>query len=300
MIYDCVIIGGGPAGLNAALVLGRSRRKIALVDANQPRNAVTHASHGYLTQDGVSPSEFRRIAYEEIVRYPTVEHHIDKVLDVHKTEQGFLVRTLHKEFTTKKLLVATGLKEILPDIGGIKEFYGKSVFYCPYCDGWEMRDRQLVVVSHHPQVFHFAKLLSNWSRDLLICTNGKSILTEEETQELKANKISVTQKPVQSFCGTNGQLEEVVWTDGTRTKRTGAFINPQWFPQLDFLKQIPIEKNDQAAILTDAMGKSTTPGLFAAGEATTGTPTQLIVAAAAGSLAATSINAELTMERFRI
>ncbi len=215
-----------------------------------------------------------------------------------KIEQGFFIRTDQGEFQTRKLLIATGLKEELPEITGVVEHYGKSIFYCPYCDGWELRDRPLIVVSDQPGIYHFAKLLYNWSRDLMVCTNGKSVLTEEEKQELNAKNILVSEQMVQSFNGIDGQLEEVKFIDGTRIKRTGGFIIPKWFPQLDFLKSINYKKNDKTAVLTDAMGKSTIPGLFAAGEATTGGPTQLIVAAASGSVVATSINLELTEEQF--
>ncbi|OEH94439.1 NAD(P)/FAD-dependent oxidoreductase [Bacillus solimangrovi] len=298
MFYDCVIIGGGPAGLNAALVLGRARRKVALFDANQPRNAVTHASHGYLTQDGVTPAEFRRIAYEEVLNYPTVEHYNDVVTEVKKIEKSFLITTDQGQFQSRKVLVATGLKEVLPDINGIKEHYGKSIYSCPYCDGWELRDRPLIVVSDQPRVYHLAKLLYNWSHDLIVCTNGKSILNEEEKQKIIAKNIIVTEQVVERFHGNDGHLAEVQFTDGTWLKRTGSFITPKWFPQLDFLNNIDYEKNDNDAIQTDVMGKSSIPGLFAAGEATTGTSTQLIIAAASGSIVAASINLELTEGQF--
>ncbi len=166
MILDCAIIGGGPAGLNAALLLGRARRTVALFDNNQPRNAVTHASHGFLTRDGVTPAEFRRIAYEEVLRYPTVEHLPLKVTEIRKLQNGFEIITDIERIQSRKLLVTTGLKETLPDIPGIKELYGKSLFYCPYCDGWELRDQPLIVLSENPNVYHIARLLYKWSRDL--------------------------------------------------------------------------------------------------------------------------------------
>jgi len=299
MIYDVAIIGGGPAGLNAALVLGRARRSVVIFDNNQPRNAVTHASHGFLTRDGVTPSEFRRIAYEEVLHYPTVEHYSAKVTDIRKLSHGFqVIANSGETIQSRKLLIATGLKEIYPVIPGLKELYGKSLFHCPYCDGWELRDQSLIVVSEHPRVYHLAKLLYHWSRDLVICTNGKRVLTDEEKQVLSSRHINVTEQTVAAFHGNEGKLEQVEFTDGTRMDRTGGFITPQWQPHVDFGESLGYEVNEVGGILTDTAGKSSVPGLFAAGEASAGAPLQLILAAAAGSMAAVSINTELMEEEF--
>ena len=299
MIYDCVIIGGGPAGLNAALVLGRSRRKVLIYDSNQPRNAVTHESHGYLTRDGVKPSEFREIAYKEVLKYPTVEHLSEKVTMVEKTGKYFSIATENVTVKTRKVLVSTGLKEILPDLKGLKDKYGKSMFHCPYCDGWELRDRPLIVISENPGVHHLAKLLYNWSKDLIVCTNGQQkIFSEEQEQQLSSKNIRVITKEISALHGDNGQLQEVEFSDGTRINRTGGFIIPKWFNQLEFSKNLGYDVNEHDAILTDSFGASTVPGLFAAGEAATGTPTQLIISASSGSIAAARINLELTEEEF--
>ncbi|WP_134682739.1 NAD(P)/FAD-dependent oxidoreductase [Brevibacillus migulae] len=299
MIYDVAIIGGGPAGLNAALVLGRARRSVALFDHNQPRNAVTHASHGFLTRDGVTPAEFRRIAYEEVLRYPSVERYSAKVTDARKLPHGFQIMANGTEtIQARKLLIATGLKEVYPAIPGLKEMYGKSLFHCPYCDGWELRDQPLIVVSEHPRLYHMAKLLYQWSRDLVICTNGQRVLTDEEKQVLSARHIIVTEQTVAAFHGSEGKLQQVEFTDGMRMDRTGGFITPQWQPHVDFRESLGYEGNEAGGILTDAVGKSSVPGLFAAGEANTGAPSQLISAAASGSMAAITINTELMEEEF--
>ncbi|TDF99460.1 NAD(P)/FAD-dependent oxidoreductase [Paenibacillus piri] len=299
MIYDCTIIGGGPAGLNAALVLGRARRSVALIDNNQPRNAVTHASHGFLTRDGVTPTEFRRIAYNEVLHYPTVEHRPAKVTDIRKLHDGFQIITDSGEtIESRKLLMATGLKEVFPAIPGLAEMYGKSLFHCPYCDGWELRDQPLIVLSDNPKVFHMAKLLYNWSRDLVICTNGRSVLTDKQKQVLDSRNIIETEQTIAAFHGSEGKLRQVEFTDGSRINRTGGFVTPQWLPQAVFREGLGYETTELDGIRTDEMGKSTVPGLFAAGEAASGAPSQLIVAAAAGSMAAAGINAELMEEDF--
>jgi thioredoxin reductase len=298
-IQDCVIIGGGAAGLSAALVLGRARRDVTLFDNSKPRNAVTHASHGFLTRDGVTPSEFRRIAYEEVLRYPSVEHRSDTVIAIRKAERGFQIFTEQgAALLSRKVLLASGLKETLPAIPGLKEMYGRSVFYCPYCDGWELRDQPLLVLSEHPRVFHLAKVLYKWSQDLVVCTNGSSIVTEEEKMTLASRGITVTEKRVAALHGNHGRLQQVEFTDGTRIHRTGGFITPQWQTHSAFGRELGCEENELGGIVTDGTGRSTVPGFFAAGEAATGSASQLILAAASGSLAAVTINTELMEEDF--
>jgi thioredoxin reductase len=137
VLFDSIIIGGGPAGLNAALVLGRARRNIILFDNNKPGNAVTHASHGFITRDGISPSEFRQIAYGELSRYPSIEFNNNEVISVIKNEISFdLITSNGEKYQSKTIIISTGLKGVLPNIDNISKFYGKSLFNCPYCAGW--------------------------------------------------------------------------------------------------------------------------------------------------------------------
>lgn len=300
MVYDCVIIGGGPAGLNAALVLGRARRNVLLLDHNRPRNAVTHASHGFLTRDGVTPAEFRRIANEEVQRYPSVELRSAAVTEISRPFAGFRIATESGEtFLTRKVLIAAGLKETYPEIPGLKELYGKSLFHCPYCDGWELRDQPLIVLADHPRALHLTKLLYQWSRDLVVCTNSRTVLTEEQKQLLASRNIPVTELRVTAFHGREGRLRQVEFADGSRIDRSGGFIVPQWEPyHAAFLGGLGCEMTETGGIRTDEAGRSTVPGLYAAGESVSGTSTQLILAAASGSMAAVSINTDLMEEDF--
>src|SRR5690606_33431737 len=142
MLFDCAIIGGGPAGLNAALVLGRARRHILLFDNNNPRNAVTQESHGFITRDGIKPTEFRKIAHKEISRYPSVKFKKKQITSVVKNDSLFELRTSENEiYQAKSIIIATGLKERIPEVDKFSDYYGKSLFNCPYCDGWELRDK---------------------------------------------------------------------------------------------------------------------------------------------------------------
>lgn len=300
-IYDCAIVGGGPAGLNAALVLGRARREVALIDSGQPRNAVTHASHGFITRDGVEPAEFRRIGYSEVLGYPSVEHWPAKVDDIRRTEDGFLLLTSTGEsIHARKLLLAAGLREVLPDIAGVREFYGKSLFNCPFCDGWELRDQPLVVVSEQPTLFHKVKLLMNWSRDLLLCTQGQdSALNAEQRQLLAAKGIRVIDTPISRFSGHEGQLERVHFKDGSSIERTGGFVEPSFIAGADFSEALGYQVTELGGIEVDAMGRSTSTGVYAAGDSAYVMPAQLILAAASGSKAAMGVMADLIMEDWK-
>lgn len=297
MNYDCAIIGGGPAGLNAALVLGRAKRNVALLDNNSPRNAVTHASHGYLTRDGIEPGEFRRIAYEEVLRYPSVTHMDTKVITIEKAEHAFIIQTAAGEqIQARKIILAAGLKEEYPDIEGLHDFYGKSVFACPFCDGWELRDQPLAIVADVPGIFHRVKLLVNWSKDLIVCTNGGQNLSSEERNEMEARGIPIIDTPVASFSGDNGKLAKIHFVDGTHIERSGALISPALSSNAVFQEVLGYERNDLGGIVTNDMGKTTVAGVFAAGDSAYVMPSQLIIAAASGSKAAAAVVSELIEE----
>ncbi|MGD6846487.1 NAD(P)/FAD-dependent oxidoreductase [Rossellomorea aquimaris] len=299
MIYECAIIGGGPAGLNAALVLGRARRSVALIDNNQPRNAVTHASHGFITRDGITPSEFRRIAYREVLNYPSVNHLQTEIVSVNKTAMGYEVVDISGiRIQAKKLIVATGVKEIFPHIEGFYSFYGKSLFNCPYCDGWELQDQPIFVVSENPSIFHMAKLLYNWSKDLVVCTNGLTLLSEVQKKQLQSKGITVVEKPILAFIGQNGRLEHIRFTDGTHTARAGGFVMPQFVQSAPFRDQLGYEMTKSGGIKTDESGRTSIPGLYSAGDASYVKPSQVVFAAADGSRIAMTVNMDLTEEEF--
>ncbi|MCP3774031.1 NAD(P)/FAD-dependent oxidoreductase [Paenibacillus sp. MZ04-78.2] len=300
MIYDCAIIGGGPAGLNAALVLGRARRNVAIIDNNKPRNAVTHASHGFITRDGVTPAEFRRIAYEEVLRYPSVKHLQTEAVDLRKNESG-LFEVLGSSgllVQARKVILATGVKEVFPEIDGFYSLYGKSLFNCPYCDGWEMQDQPLIVVSESPTIFHTAQILTNWTKDLVVCTHGRPSLSDEQKTRLESRGIVVTEQPVTAFIGHNGKLEQVRFADGTELSRTGGFIVPKFVPAVPFGERLGCERLDNGGIKTSAGGRTSVPGLYAAGDASYIMPSQVVYSAADGSSAAMAVNLDLTEEDF--
>lgn len=300
MIVDCAVIGGGPAGLNAALVLGRSRRKTILFDDNKPRNAVTSESHGFITRDGIHPQELKRMAQEELNKYPDVRIEKQRVHRINKENSLFQVETKNGEvYRAKKIILATGFKEVLPDIPRVKEFYGKSLFSCPFCDGWEIRDRPLAVIAEDQKAaFHMAKVVSNWTNDLTIFTNGRKILSPEEQELLKNNGISMNEKKIASFIGDEGMLEKIEFEDGTTVLREGGFIAAEWKQAASFESSLKYTLNEQGGIETDSWQRTTTEGVYACGDTRIAGPSQLIIAAGEGSMAAIAVNAALIEEKF--
>jgi thioredoxin reductase len=300
MIIDCAIIGGGPAGLNAALVLGRARRTVLVFDDNQPRNAVTQETHGFLTRDGVKPAEFRSIAHQEISKYPSVELHHTRVSDVSNHESWFeLVADNSEVVQARNIILATGLKETLPAIDSIHDYYGKSLFSCPYCDGWELKDKPLIVIAEEAQhAFHMAKLVWNWSRNLLVCTNGHALLTAEQKATLQKKEIQVVEDRITALVGERGMLERVVFASHEESARQGGFVVPYWSQASSFGAQLGCDTNAIGGTVTDPLGRTSVKGVYAAGEVLGGT-SQLIVAAAQGSMAGAGVNTDLTQSEFQ-
>jgi thioredoxin reductase len=300
MIIDCAVIGGGPAGLNAALVLGRARRTVLVFDDNRPRNAVTQETHGFLTRDGVKPGEFRSIAHQEISKYPSVAIRQMRINEVSKHEGWFeLVADNGEVVQARTIILATGLKETLPAIDGIHDYYGKSLFSCPYCDGWELKDQPLMVIAEEGQrAFHLAKLVWNWSRDLLVCTNGHALLTTEQREMLRKKEIQVVEDRITALVGEKGMLERVVFASHEAIARRGGFVASQVLQASPFGEELGCQMNAMGGIVTDPLGRTTVAGVYAAGDALMAAPQQLIIAAAGGSWAAAGVNTDLTEREF--
>ncbi len=298
MMYDCVIIGGGPAGLNAALVLGRARRKVVIVDDGQPRNRVTHESHGYLTRDRIKPEEFRRIAYEEVLRYPSVEHMAAMAAKAERLEDGHFRIELQdgRQLMARKLLITAGIKEVLPDIQGVIDCYGQSLFNCPFCDGWELRDQPLAVIGADSRIMHLSKMVHTWSQDIVVFTNGASVLDPEQQSELQEKGIRVITTPITELEHEEGKLQRVILSDGHAIERSGGFVMPQFLPKATFHDTLGYELNEPGYIQVDAMGRTSVEGLYSAGDSAFNGPSQLIRAAAEGSLSGAMIHGALMEE----
>lgn len=290
---DCTVIGGGPAGLNATLVLGRARRKVILVDSNDARNKVTSASHGFVTRDGVTPSEFRELAHQEFSHYPSISTVEDKVIEIIKKADGFTIKTeLGKEWATRKIILATGMKEKFPNIPNLRNFYGKSIFNCPYCDGWELRDKPLALFGEVDYTFHTAQILRNWSQDLVVFTNGEE-LTKNHEKKIEELNLRVETSPIRLLTGKDGMLQKVELENGLVIERVGGFVTPELVQASELGTMLGVKLNETGGYHSDEVGNTKITGLFVAGEASNVYPAQLIIAAASGVETAMAVNVEL-------
>lgn len=297
-LLDVLIIGGGPAGLNAALVLGRARKNVVVIDDETPRNWVTRETHGFVTRDGASPREFRKAAKEQIVAYPSVQFASDTATAITGSDGDFVVKTTQgASYHTKKILFAVGKKDLPLDINGLTEVYGKSAFVCPYCDGWELRDQSLVIIVSGDKALHMAKVISGWTERYTICTNGSDSLTDEQREELKQHHVTVFDAPIQSINSEEGMVQQVVLNDGTAIPCTGVFFQPKLFTGSELPKAIGCEITESGTVIVDASGKTSVAGVYSAGDAAS-EMYQAITAASLGALSAVSINNELNFEKW--
>jgi thioredoxin reductase len=295
MKLDCAVIGGGPAGLNAALVLGRAKRHVIVFDHNKPRNAVTRQSHGFLTRDGMEPREFRRLAHEDIARYPSVTIKPDKVTEVKADRAGFALTTSNGVmYHARTVILAAGLRESLPEIPSVREFYGVSLFSCPYCDGWELRDKPLVVISEGSNLFALTKIVYNWSKNLLVCTNGRNSLNAEQIGQLRQKGIQVNLHRIKELTGEQGRLRRIRFENNTEFERDGGFVTPSWDQAASFGEALGCAMTPGGGFATDDYGRTSVPGVYAAGDTSIIVPAQLIVAAGEGSKAAIGANTDLS------
>ncbi|AXL13422.1 NAD(P)/FAD-dependent oxidoreductase [Microbacterium foliorum] len=293
--YDALVIGGGPAGLSAALNLGRSLMRVLLVDADRPRNAATLNSHGFLTRDGVPPHELRRIAREELTAYPNIEVRTRvRVLSLERSDgtadagaarfTASVGRTQPAQVVTaRSVVLATGLRETLPEAPNLRGFYGISLFSCAACDAWEMRGRRLALIGTTDDLTDRARLISRWTDHLTVFTLGADTVTVAQEAELAAAGVAVARHPITELVGDRGRIEAIRLEDGSEVAIDGGFVRPQWETDLSFLRGFAPSVDHDGHLVTDRSGRTDIPGLYAAGDAAIPGPQQLIVAAGAGA-----------------
>lgn len=303
MSHDALIVGGGAAGLSAALVLGRCRRSVLVCDDGRPRNAVSRGLHGFLSRDGLEPAELRRIATEQLRAYPTVEVRPARVEWTRRAGDGF-VATLAggTEVEARRVLLAVGRRDDLPDLLGLRELWGGSVFHCRYCDGWEVRDRPLAVLTDprtdgggDPQL---AVQLRQLSDDVVWCTNARVQLDEATRGRLEARGVRLREEPVACLEGRGDALERIVFADGPPLPRAAVFLDPPKLRDNHLAEQLGCAIGGDGCVQVDDRQQSTVPGVYAAGDSARRpsrpiTGAQIVMGAADGATAAVAIDLDL-------
>lgn len=297
--WDVVIAGAGPAGLSAALILGRACRSVLLCDSGTPRSWASNRMYAYLSRDAVDPARFRQMGRRELARYPGV-----KIRDVSVThakrvgKEGFEIALgAGRRVACRKLLIATGMMDILPSIPGFEECFGRTVFQCPYCDGWETRGKALAVYGRRRRGFEMARALTSWSRDIVLCTDGNAGYTPAERRHLARNGIRVIEKRVVALAQRRGRLEAVHFKDGETLERDALFFNTPSRAQSTLADSLGCRYARHGGILCGQYEASSVPGVFVAGNIIRDVQLS-IVAAAEGARAAFGINRALTREDF--
>ncbi|MFJ9103234.1 NAD(P)/FAD-dependent oxidoreductase [Streptomyces sp. NPDC102405] len=294
--YEVIVIGGGAAGLSAALVLGRARRHTLVVDAGEPRNAPAAHMQGFLTRDGMPPAEFLALGREEIKGYG-VELVRDRVVEV---APGFAVTLASgRVLRARRLVVATGLKDELPEVPGVAARFGKDVLHCPYCHGWEVRDQAFGVLATTPLSVHQALMVSQWSKDVTLFLHkvAESELSDDDLRRLAAAGVGVVPGEVAELVVTDDRLTAVRLADGTTHAREVVFTAPRAVPRNGLLQRLGAELQETpfgSYPVVDGNWQTTVPGVYAVGNAA-GFAEQVINAASAGYRAAATINGELLM-----
>jgi thioredoxin reductase len=296
--YDVVIVGAGPAGLSAALVLGRCCRRVLLCDDDHPRNSVSRTVHGFLTRDGIAPQELRRLAREQLERYDTVEQRSCEVTDAAPRQGGFLVSFQDGSLAaTRKLLLASGLVDLLPAIPGLRELWGRGVYPCPYCDGWEVRGRRLGVYGRGEEGLALCRAVTGWSADVRLFSDGPCELSADARASLAAHDVPIHEQPLLALEERDQTLGRVVLAAGDPVECDALFMATPQVQQSRLAETLGCTINRRGCVETGGYESTEVPGLYAAGDAAN--EIQLaIVAAAAGARAAFDINRALVRDAF--
>lgn len=291
-VLDVCIIGAGPAGLNAALVLGRCRRRVLVLDSGKPRNGASRALHGFLSRDGTPPLQLRELGRRELEAYPSVVLRENvEVMEAHRREQAFeLVLADGERVVARFLLLATGRIDLLPGKPGFRDYYGRGIYHCPYCDGWENRDRALVAYGSGERAYELALGLLVWSRNVTLCTDGPPELTNDQREKLHACEVPVIEHNVLAVRGDeSGEARALVFEGRDELRCDAIFFCSDCLQKSLLAKELGCELDESGSVTCDGHAATRVPGLFVAGNVRGGVHLA-IVAAAEGAEAGMKIN----------
>jgi len=295
---DVIIIGGSYAGLSAAMALGRSLRKVLILDGGSRCNRQTPHAYNFLTQDGEEPRTIAQKAKAEVLKYSTVSWKDDLAISASKLEDGFSITTATGEvFSADKLLFATGIKDIMPEISGFEACWGISVVHCPYCHGYEIRQQPTAILANGARAVHLAKLVSNLTKDLTLLTMGRADFTKEEMAKFNEHGIRIIERKVTALVHKAGQLEKVQFDDGSLQEFRAVYA------AVPFLQHTPLPEilgcsfTDTGLLEIDAFQQTTVPGVYACGD-NSSMLRSIANAVYSGNLAGAMLNKVLIDERF--
>ncbi len=296
-MHDVIVIGGGTAGMSAALVLGRARRRTLVLDGGPPRNAPSPAAHGVFTRDGTPPAELLRVAREQLAPYPSVEVRGLAARSARGAVDGFSLELADgSEARARRLLLAVGVRDELPPIEGLAALWGRGALHCPYCHGWEVRDEPLAVLARGALAMELVPLLLQWSRDVVLCTHGPAELEPADQAALARNGVPVIETPIARLEGRD-RLERIVFADGRVEARRGLFLKPPQAVGSDLPARLGCALTETGHLATGPDHQTTVPGVYAAGDAASPFQ-QVVLAAASGAHAAILLNRDLAREDF--
>lgn len=296
--YDVIIIGGSYAGLSSAMSLGRSLRKVLVIDSGKPCNEQTPHSQNFLTQDGKTPKEISTIARQQVEKYSTIKFYEGFATSGIKTENGFEITTKNGDkFESKKLIFATGIIDEIPNIKGFKECWGISLIHCPYCHGYEFRNKKTGIIANGDRGFHIASLINNLTQDLTIFTRGKADFTDEQLQKFRQNNIEIIENEIEELRHQNGMVESLILSDGKVLNFEAVYGAFPFKQHSDIPESLGCEMTEIGHIKIDQFQKTNVTGLLACGD--NSSPMRSVANAVyTGNLAGAMVNAELTADSF--
>jgi thioredoxin reductase len=296
--FDVIIVGGSYSGLAAGMALGRALKHVLIIDSGKPCNAPTPHSHNFLTQDGKTPSAIATLAKQQVEMYDTITFFNGLAIKGSKTENGFEIQVGSGElFTAKKIIFATGIKDELVNIEGVSDCWGISMLHCPYCHGYEVRNEKTGILGNGEHAYELAKLISNWTKDLSVYTNGKSSLTVEQTQKLSNHKINIVENDIERLEHKNGYLQNIIFKDGTQAEVKAMYSRNTFVQHCSIPESLGCALDDEGYIKVNPFQETTVEGILACGDNTTRMRT-VANSVAMGTTAGMTVSKKMILEQF--